>query len=68
MNLFYSSFLRFGTDKRKATSFVEYAKDVQLMVLVTLIQTIVERICIDYERFCYIFIKVCIGEDYTGFF
>ena len=40
-------------------------------VLVTLIQTIVERIYIvdkDDERFCHIFIKGCTDEDYTGFF
>lgn len=40
-------------------------------VLVTLIQTIVERIYIvdkDDERYCHIFIKGCSGEDYTGFF
>lgn len=48
-----------------------YAKDAQPEVLVTLIQTIVERIYIvdkDDERFCHIFIKGCSGEDYTGFF
>ena len=39
--------------------------------MVTLIQTIVERIYIvdkDDERYCHIFIKGCSGEDYTGFF
>ena len=39
--------------------------------LVTLIQSIIERIYIvdkDDERFCHIFIKGCTGEDYTGFF
>ena len=48
-----------------------YAKDAQPEVLVTLIQTIVERIYIvdkDDERYCHIFIKGCSGEDYTGFF
>ena len=36
-----------------------------------MIQTIVERIYIvdkDDERFCHIFIKGCMDEDYTGFF
>lgn len=57
--------------KEKLLSFAEYAKDAQPEVLVTLIQTIVERIYIldkDDERYCYIFIKGCSGEDYTGFF
>ena len=52
-------------------SFAEYAKDAQPEVLVTLIQTIIERIYIvdkDDERYCHIFIKGCSGEDYTGFF
>ena len=51
--------------------FRKYAKDAQPEVLVTLIQTIVERIYIvdkDDERYCHIFIKGCSGEDYTGFF
>ena len=57
--------------KARLLSFAEYAKDAQPEVLVTLIQTIVERIYIvdkDDERFCHIFIKGCSGEDYTGFF
>ena len=57
--------------KERLLSFAEYAKDAQLEVLVTLIQTIVERIYIvdkDDERFCHIFIKGCMDEDYTGFF
>ena len=57
--------------KERLLSFAEYAKDAQLEVLVTFIQTIVERIYIvdkDDERFCHIFIKGCSGEDYTGFF
>lgn len=57
--------------KERLLSFVEYAKDAQPEVLVTLIQTIVERIYIvdkDDERFCHIFIKGCTDEDYTGFF
>ena len=57
--------------KERLLSFAEYAKDAQPEVLVTLIQTIVERIYIvdkDDERSCHIFIKGCTGEDYTGFF
>ena len=57
--------------KERLLSFAEYAKDAQPEVLVTLIQTIVERIYIvdkDDERFCHIFIKGCTDGDYTGFF
>ena len=57
--------------KERLLSFAEYAKDAQPEVLVTLIQTIVERIYIvdkDDERYCHIFFKGCSGEDYTGFF
>ena len=57
--------------KERLLSFAEYAKDAQPEVLVTLIQTIMERIYIvdkDDERFCHIFIKGCTDEDYTGFF
>ena len=56
--------------KERLLSFAEYAKEAQPEVLVTLIQTIVERIYIDKdnERFCHIFIKGCTDEDYTGFF
>ena len=57
--------------KERLLSFAEYAKDAQPEVLVTLIQTIVERIYIvdkDDERFCHISIKGCTDEDYTGFF
>ena len=46
--------------KERLLSFADYAKDAQPEVLVTLIQTIVERIYIvdkDDERFCHIFIK-----------
>ena len=60
-----------GMTKERLLSFAEYAKDAQPEVLVTLIQTIVERIYIvdkDDERYCHIFIKGCSGEDYTGFF
>ena len=61
----------FEMTKERLLSFAEYAKDAQPEVLVTLIQTIVERIYIvdkDDERYCHIFIKGCSGEDYTGFF
>lgn len=57
--------------KERLLSFAEYAKDAQPEILVTLIQSIIERIYIvdkDDERFCHIFIKGCTGEDYTGFF
>ena len=57
--------------KERLLFFAEYAKDAQPEVLVTLIQTIIERIYIfdkDDERYCHIFIKGCTGEDYTGFF
>lgn len=57
--------------KERLLSFAEYAKDAQPEVMVTLIQTIVERIYIvdkDDERYCHTFIKGCSGEDYTGFF
>ena len=57
--------------KERLLSFAEYAKDAQPEILVTLIQSIIERIYIvdkDDERFCHIFIKDCTGEDYTGFF
>ena len=53
--------------KERLLSFAEYAKDAQPEVLVTLIQTIVERIYIvdkDDERYSHIFIKGCSGEDY----
>lgn len=62
---------RFGTDKKRLLSLAKYAKDAQPEILATLIQMIVERIYIvdkDDERFFYIFIKGCAGEDYTGFF
>lgn len=57
--------------KERLLSFAEYAKDAQPEVLVTFIQTIVERIYIvdkDDERYCHIFIKGCSGENDTGFF
>lgn len=57
--------------KERLLFFAECAKDAQPEILVTLIQTIVERIYIvdkDDERFCPIFIKGYTDEDYTGFF
>lgn len=57
--------------KERIPSFAKYAEAAQPKVLVLLIQTVVERIYIvdkDDERFCHIFIKSCIGEDYTSFF
>ncbi len=49
----------------------KYAKDAQPDVLVTLIQSFVERIYIvdkNDERYCHIFIKGCTKEDYDEFF
>lgn len=57
--------------KERLLSFAEYAKGAQPEVLVSLIQSVVERIYIvdkDDERFCHIFIKGCSAEDYTAFF
>lgn len=57
--------------KERLLSFAEYAQGAQPEVLVSLIQSVVERIYIvdkDDERFCHIFIKGCSGEDYTAFF
>ncbi len=57
--------------KERLLSFAKYAEGAQPEVLVSLIQTVVERIYIvdkDDERFCHIFIKGCSGEDYTSFF
>lgn len=57
--------------KERLMSFEKYAKDVQLEVLVTLIQSFVERIYIvdeNDERYCHIFIKGCTKEDYDDFF
>lgn len=57
--------------KEKLLSFEKYAKDAQPDVLVTLIQTFVERIYIvdkNDERYCHIFIKGCTKEDYDEFF
>lgn len=52
-------------------SFGKYAEDAQPDVLVTLIQSFVERIYIvdeNDERYCHIFIKGCTKEDYDEFF
>lgn len=49
----------------------KYAKDAQPDVLVTLIQSFVERIYVvdeNNERYCHIFIKGCTKEDYDEFF
>ncbi len=57
--------------KERLLSFAKYAEGAQPEVLVSLIQTVVEKIYIvdkDDERFCHIFIKGCSGEDYTPFF
>ena len=57
--------------KERLLSFAEYSKGAQPEVLVSLIQSVVERIYIvdkDDERFCHIFMKSCSGEDYTAFF
>lgn len=57
--------------KERMLSFEKYAKDAQPDVLVTLIQSFVERIYIvdkNDERYCHIFIKGCTKEDYDKFF
>ena len=57
--------------KERLLSFGKYAKDAQPDVLVTLIQSLVERIYIvdeNDERYCHIFIKGCTKEDYNEFF
>lgn len=57
--------------KERLLSFEKYAKDAQPDVLVTLIQSFVERIYIvdeNDERYCHIFIKGCTKEDYNEFF
>ncbi|WP_329886536.1 recombinase family protein [Pseudoramibacter faecis] len=64
-------FQELNTIKKKLLSFAEYAKDAQPETLVTLINTVVERIYITTEgdkRICQIFIKGCNSEDYTGLF
>ena len=57
--------------KERLLSFAKYAENAQPDVLVTLIQSFVERIYIvdeNTERYCHIFIKGCPKEDYTDFF
>ena len=57
--------------KERLLSFGKYAEDAQPDVLVTLIQSFVERIYIvdeNDERYCHIFIKGCTKEDYKEFF
>lgn len=57
--------------KKRLLSFAEYAKDAQPDELVTLINTVVERIYVTTEgdkRICQIFIKGCTTEDYTEIF
>lgn len=57
--------------KERLLSFAKYAEGAQPEVLVSLIQSVVEKIYIvdkDDERFCHIFIKGCSGEDYSEFF
>lgn len=59
------------TIKKRLLSFAEYAKDAQPDELVTLINTVVERIYVTTEgdkRICQIFIKGCTAEDYTEIF
>ena len=57
--------------KERLLSFGKYAENAAPVVLVTLIQTFVERIYItdeNDERHCHIFIKGCSKEDYDDFF
>lgn len=57
--------------KERLLSFGKYAENAAPDVLVTLIQTFVERIYItneNDERHCHIFIKGCPKEDYDDFF
>ncbi len=57
--------------KERLLSFAKYAEGEQLEVLMTLIQSVIEKIYIvdkACERICHIFIKGCSGEDYTSFF
>ena len=57
--------------KERLLSFGKYAENAAPDVLVTLIQTFVERIYItdeNDERNCHIFIKGCSKEDYDDFF
>lgn len=57
--------------KKRLLSFAEYAKDAQPEALVTLINTVVERIYVTTENnklICQIFIKGCSTEDYSRLF
>ena len=57
--------------KERLLSFGKYAENAAPDVLITLIQTFVERIYItdeNDERHCHIFIKGCSKEDYDDFF
>ena len=57
--------------KERLLSFGKHAENAAPDVLVTLIQTFVERIYItdeNDERHCHIFIKGCSKEDYDDFF
>ena len=57
--------------KERLLSFGKYAEDAQPDVLITLIQSFVERIYVvdeNDERYCHIFIKGCTREDYDEFF
>ena len=57
--------------KERLLSFGKYAKGAQPDVLITLIQSFVERIYIvekNDERYCHIFINGCTKEDYDEFF
>lgn len=57
--------------KERLLSFGKYAKNAQPDVLVTLIQSFVERIYIvdeNDERYCHIFIRGCTKENYDEFF
>ncbi len=57
--------------RKKIYSFAEFAKSAKPEVLVTLLQTIVERVYVTYENSvpqCHIFLKGCLSEDYTPLF
>ena len=57
--------------KERLLSFGKYAENAAPDVLVTLIQTFLERIYItdeNDERHCHIFIKGCSKEEYDDFF
>ena len=62
---------RFNSSTTRLLSFGKYAENAAPDVLVTLIQTFVERIYITDENdecHCHIFIKGCSKEDYDDFF